>query len=88
MNFKTTCKYQVLDRASKMVSMANIMNRDKVEVEKPQFVFYDDESLSDQMVQDRTHFHEWGEYKVYHEGYLCPICNQFSLCFENVGCWD
>jgi len=68
--------------------MANIMDRTEEIKQNPNLVFYDDKSLSDKKIQNEKYFHEWGEHKVYRDGYLCPKCNQFSLGFEGRGCWD
>ena len=88
MNFKTTCKYPVLNNAEKEVQMANIMDRDNVTKQNPNLVFYDDDSLCDRKVQVHSGFHEWGNFKVYRAGYLCPKCNKYSQCFDHTGCWD
>jgi hypothetical protein len=87
-NFKTTCNYPVLNKVDHVVQMANIMDRDNVEKQYPNLVFYDDEALSDKKLQTQGLSHEWGNYEVYYEGYLCPKCNQFNLAFEHTGCWD
>lgn len=87
-NFKTSCKYPVMNKVKEAVETANIIDKDAVLKQNPDLIFYDEESVSDKKTQNRDTFHRWGIYKVYYEGYLCPKCYRFSLCFENAGCWD
>jgi hypothetical protein len=88
MNFITCCDYPVLDKITKEIIVANIMEREAVIKQNPNLVFYDEKSLSDKKLRNRDHYHEWGEYKLYNNGYLCPKCDHFSLGFEMSGCWD
>jgi hypothetical protein len=87
-NFTTCCDYPVLDKDKKEVGMANIMDKEKVLEQNPNLQFYDDETLSDNKSQNQDIFHEWGDYKVYSQGYLCPKCNKFTLGFSPIGNWD
>jgi len=87
-NFTTCCNYPVLDKDKNEVSMANIMEKEKVLEQNPNLVFYDDETLSDDKSQNRDSYHQWGDYKLCRQGNLCPKCNKFTLGFSGVGCWD
>ena len=88
MNFTTCCDYPVLDKVKKEIKVGNIMDREEVIKQNPNLIFYDHKSLSDKKLQNRENYHEWGEYKIYYNGYFCPKCNKFSLGFEMSGCWD
>lgn len=87
-NFTTCCDYPVLDRSDKEVRVANIMEKERVFKQNPNLVFYDDTSLCDKKIQNKENFHEWGEFRVYFEGYFCPKCNHYTLGFDMRGCWD
>ena len=87
-NFKTHCKYPVLDKVEKVVKMENIMEKDEVIKQNPNLIFYDNPALRNKDLKNKGIYHEWGEYKLYNEGYLCPKCNKFSFGFMAVGCWD
>ncbi len=87
-NFTTCCDYPTLDKVEKEIGMANIMDRETVLRENPNLVFYDNETLSDNKSRNQENFHEWGDYKVYSQGYFCPKCNKYSLGFDMRGCWD
>jgi hypothetical protein len=71
-----------------VVKIENILNKEEVLKQNPNLVFYDHVSLIDKNFQNKKHFIEWGEYKLYQEGNLYPKCNQFSLRFSEEGCWD
>lgn len=88
MNFTTCCNFPVLDNVGKIIKTENILEKEKLNKLNPNRVFYDDKSLSDKKLQNRKAFHEWGEFKLYYDGYLCPKCNKFSLGFKETGCWD
>jgi hypothetical protein len=88
MNFATCCNYPVMNKEEKEIRMANIMDKTEVTKQNPNLVFYDDKSLSDIKLQNKGYYEQWGEYKLYCKGYLCPKCNKFSLGFEGRGCWD
>jgi hypothetical protein len=88
MNFETYCDFPGIDNEKKVIEMKNIMEREKVNKEYPNFIFYDNESLLDKKLQRKENYHEWSEYKLYSEGYLCPKCNQFNLGFLGIGNWD
>lgn len=87
-NFNTCCNYPVLDKVKREIKMGNIMAREEVIRKNPDLVFYDDEEMSESKIQNRDCYHEWGEYRLYNEGYICPKCNQFSLGFDTTGCYD
>ncbi len=87
-NFTTCCDYPTLDKVEKELTMANIMDKKEVIKQNPNLVFYDNKALIDKDSQKGAGYEEWGEYKLYNQGYLCPKCNKFKLGFSGVGCWD
>jgi hypothetical protein len=88
MNAETICDFPGIDKVKKVIEMKNIMEKKNVNKEFPNFAFYDNKSLFDKNLRKIGNYHEWGKYKLYCEGNHCPKCNQFSLEFIPLGCWD
>ena len=87
-DFTTCCNYPVLDRLEKDIKVANIMDKGTIIRQNPNYVFYDDNSLSNRALQIEGNSNQWGDYRVYNSGYFCPKCNNYTLGFEPRGCWD
>jgi hypothetical protein len=88
MNAETCCDYPGIDKVRKAVKMKNIMDKESINKKFPNFVFYDDKSLFNKNLQNSEEYHEWGEYKLFYEGNLCPKCNHYSLEFIMEALWD
>jgi hypothetical protein len=87
-NPETCCNFPGIDKVKKVIRMKNIMDKEKVRKDFPYFTFYNNKSLFDKSLQNREAYHEWGDYKLYFNGYLCPKCTNFSIEFMPVALWD
>jgi hypothetical protein len=87
-NFTKYCGFPVLDRRSNRILIENSFAREDVKNGNPDYIFYDDESMSRKDLQHDEASIEWGNYRLFNDGYLCPKCHQYTMGFLMEGLFD
>lgn len=87
-NFAENCGFPVLDTGNNQILTGNILNRENIKSENPDYIFYDEESLCRKDLQHDEASIEWSNYRLYNDGYFCPKCNDFTMGFLAEGFFD
>jgi hypothetical protein len=87
-NFIDHCGFPLLDRESNNIIIGNVLDREAVKRDHPDYAFYDEEQMSRKDLQHEEASIEWTSYRLFNDGYFCPKCHQFTLGFLMEGFYD
>lgn len=81
-DFETVCNVPSLKNGSSEIEMKNYKKRHLV----PEYIFYTDSLLTETTNSSETI--NFFEIRIHKEKNLCPKCKNYSLSFEDAGCFD
>lgn len=88
LDYPSSCSYPVLDKVNKDITTQNILQKEKIVAEHPQYAFYDSQELADKNIPEKERKIDFENLMLSASGFLCPKCEKFGITFYWRGLWD
>lgn len=80
-DFTTICNVPAITKKTGRLGVKNILKEHMGD-----YTFYSDPTMYEGELGDDAH--QWGEVMLKRENNLCPRCKNFTMVFEDNGCFD